>query len=259
MRGHVCRPKVGPQSDTRLTTRLRGSRGSLPPFRCGLEPQKNDTSYDLTPEGVFFVALSTVRLNIWILCQQAQVETHFSTVFPANKSALKSNAGALALRKTNSGFCHCRNASQIKMYFLYRSMAFGEEGRRDTDAFSKPAHSQDSKSRCQAAFSAYSSLGDKTIHRSSSVKVRPVGRLAGSRAIAPQSPGLDGGRAADYSFGTRGNTLCNGGMHSTDGGGLGGSPNKWNFAVKIPYLLGQRRCPRRCVSYKKPAVLDMSE
>lgn len=104
-----------------------------------------------------------------------------------------------------------------------------------------------------------SPLGDKTIRRSSSVKVRPVGRLAGSRAIAEQSPGLDGGRAADYSFGTRGNTLCKGGMHSTDGGGLGGSPNKWNFAVKIPYLLGQRRCPRRCVSYKKPAVLDMSE
>ena len=72
-------------------------------------------------------------------------------------------------------------------------MTFGEEGRRDTDAFSKPAHSQDSKSRCQAAFSAYSPLGDKTIRRSSSVKVRPVGRLAGSRAIAPQSPGLDGG------------------------------------------------------------------
>ena len=51
-------------------------------------------------------------------------------------------------------------------------MAFSEEGRRDTDAFSKPAHSQDSKSRCQAAFSAYSPpLGDKIIRRSSSVKV----------------------------------------------------------------------------------------
>lgn len=69
-------------------------------------------------------------------------------------------------------------------------------------------------------------LGDKTIRRSSFVKVRPVCRLAGSRAIAPQSPGLDGGRAADYSFGTRGNTLCKGGMRSTDGGVLGGSPNK---------------------------------
>ena len=79
------------------------------------------------------------------------------------------------------------------------------------------------------------------------------GRLRSNR------PALTGGRAADYSFGTRGNTLCKGGMRSTDGGGLGGSPNKWNFAVKIPYLLGQRRCPRRCVSYKKPAVLDMSE
>ena len=34
----------------------------------------------------------------------------------------------------------------------------------------------------------------------------------------------------------------------------GGAPNKWNFAVKIPYLLGQRRCPRRCVSCKNPAA-----
>ena len=152
----------------------------------------------------------------------SQVETHFSTVFPSNKSALKSNAGALALRKTNSGFCHCRNTSQFEMHFLYRSMAFGEEGRGVLTLFSKPAHSQDSKSHCQAAFSAYSPLGDKTIRRSSSVKVRPVYRLAGSRAIAEQSPGLDGGRAADYSFGTRGNTLCKGGMRSTDGGVLGG-------------------------------------
>ena len=30
----------------------------------------------------------------------------------------------------------------------------------------------------------------------------------------------------------------------------GYAPNKWNFAVKIPYLLGQRRQRRRCLPYR---------
>ena len=60
----------------------------------------------------------------------SQVETHFSTIFVLSKTALKSNTGALALGQTNGGFCHCRNTSQIEMYFLCRSMAFGEEGGR---------------------------------------------------------------------------------------------------------------------------------
>ena len=31
----------------------------------------------LTLRGVFFLARSSVRLNIWALCQQTQLETHF--------------------------------------------------------------------------------------------------------------------------------------------------------------------------------------
>ena len=127
---------------------------------------------------------------------------------------------------------------------------FRRGGWKDADAFRKPAHSQDTKSRCQAAFCAYpplvtkQSAGRPLSRSGQSVDWPACGRLRSNR------PALTGGRAADYSFGTRGNTLCKGGMRSTDGGVLGGSPNKWNFAVKIPYLLGQRRCPHRCVSYK---------
>ena len=84
----------------------------------------------MTPWGVFFLACKLPYTKCWLLCQQAQVETHFSTIFVLSKTALKSNTGALALGQTNGGFCHCRNTSQIEMYFLCRSMAFGEEGGR---------------------------------------------------------------------------------------------------------------------------------
>ena len=33
----------------------------------------------MTPEGVFFVALSAVRLNIWALCQQTHKDIYFLT------------------------------------------------------------------------------------------------------------------------------------------------------------------------------------
>ena len=201
--GGRLQPFVGHDEKEGRNAICAHSGRSRPPHP-GLAEKEQKHNHALSGEAVYDIGLLPQRCCTFCAGYQSavnmavfnasQVETHFSTVFPANKSALKSNAGALALRKTNSGFCHCRNASQIKMYFLYRSMAFGEEGRRDTDAFSKPAHSQDSKSRCQAAFSAYSSLGDKTIHRSSSVKVRPVRRLAGSRAVTTPNPPPGGGR-----------------------------------------------------------------
>ena len=43
--------------NARLTTRLRGSGGPLPPFRDRFEPQKNDLGHHLTPEGVFFLPM----------------------------------------------------------------------------------------------------------------------------------------------------------------------------------------------------------
>ena len=91
----------------------------------------------------------------------SQVETHFSTIFVLSKTALKSNTGALALGQTNGGFCHCRNTSQIEMYFLMPFHGFRRGGWKDADAFRKPAHSQDTKSRCQAAFCAYPPLVTK--------------------------------------------------------------------------------------------------
>lgn len=208
-RGGRLQPFVGHDEKEGRNAICAYSGRSRPPHP-GLAEKEQKHNHALSGEAVYDIGLLPQRCCTFCAGYQSavnmavfnasQVETHFSTVFPSNKSALKSNAGALALRKTNSGFCRCRNTSQFKTYFLYRSMAFGEEGRGDTDAFSKPAHSQDSKSRCQAAFSAYSPLGDKTICRSSSVKVRPVGRLAGLRAIAEQSPGLDGGASGGLLF-----------------------------------------------------------
>ena len=71
--------------------------------------------------------------------------------------------------------------------------------------------------------------------------------------LRQQSPGLDGGRTEDYPLVTRGNTLYKSGARSPSGGVLGVSPNKWNFAVKIPYLLGQRHLRFRCLLWKNSA------
>src|SRR5699024_6629069 len=57
VRGHLCHPEEMPQLNARLTTRLRGSGGPLPPFRDRFEPQKNDLGHHLTPEGVFFLPM----------------------------------------------------------------------------------------------------------------------------------------------------------------------------------------------------------
>ena len=78
------------------------------------------------------------------------------------------------------------------------------------------------------------------------------------------TPGLDGERTADYTLAPRGEhptrrAFFSGSMvvcHSTDslfGGIRGGAPNKWNFAVKIPYLLGQRHLRFRCPSRQNSA------
>ena len=57
VRGHLCHPEEMPQLNARLTTRLRGSGGPLPPVRDRFEPQKNDLGHHLTPEGVFFLPM----------------------------------------------------------------------------------------------------------------------------------------------------------------------------------------------------------
>ena len=114
-------------------------------------------------------------------------------------------------------------------------------------------HSLSNQRRRLAAFGVFTPLGDKTIRWAAPVKAWPVCRLASSRAIATQSPGLDWGRTADYPLVTRGNTLYKSGKCSVNGGVLGVSPNKWNFAVKIPYLLGQRHLRFRCPSRQNSA------
>ena len=169
-RGGRLQPFVGHDEKEGRNAICAYSGRSRPPHP-GLAEKEQKHNHALSGEAVYDIGLLPQRCCTFCAGYQSavnmavfnasQVETHFSTVFPSNKSALKSNAGALALRKTNSGFCRCRNTSQFKTYFLYRSMAFGEEGRGDTDAFSKPAHSQDSKSRCQAAFCAYPPLVTK--------------------------------------------------------------------------------------------------
>ncbi len=49
---------MGPQPNTCFATRFRGSGGPLPPVRHGLESEKDDPMYRLTPNGVFFLTLS---------------------------------------------------------------------------------------------------------------------------------------------------------------------------------------------------------
>ena len=116
-----------------------------------------------------------------------------------------------------------------------------------------PIFFPDSKSRRPAAVKVFTPLGYKTIRWAAPVKARPVCGPAGSRAIATQSPGLDGRRTADYPLSQRGNTLYKSGKRSVNGGVLGVSPNKWNFAVKIPYLLGQRHLRLRCPLWQNSA------
>lgn len=72
VRGYFCRAEMGTQPDTSPATRFRGSGGPLPPFRCGLERQKNDPMSELTLGGVFFLALNHAYLSNLALCQQLQ-------------------------------------------------------------------------------------------------------------------------------------------------------------------------------------------
>ena len=67
---HVCRTEMGTQPDSSPATRFRGSGGPLPPFRCGLEPQKDDPMPKLTPMCVFFLVCSALFDRNFTLCQQ---------------------------------------------------------------------------------------------------------------------------------------------------------------------------------------------
>ena len=130
---------------------------------------------------------------------------------------------------------------------------FRRGGWKDADAFRKPAHSQDTKSRCQAAFCAYPPLVTKQsagrpLSRSGQSADWPArGRLLRNR------PALTGAERR-ISLWAQGGTRFARAVCAPQTEGVRGAPNKWNFAVKIPYLLGQRRCPRRCVSCKNPAA-----
>ena len=56
LRRYFCRAEVEAQPGTRLTTRLRGSGGPLPPFRDRPKLKKNDKVPGVTPLDVFFLA-----------------------------------------------------------------------------------------------------------------------------------------------------------------------------------------------------------
>ena len=65
-RGDICRTEMGEQFGQAFPARNRGSGRPLPPFRNRIKLKKDDTSFLLTPNGVFFLALShSIRHNLF--------------------------------------------------------------------------------------------------------------------------------------------------------------------------------------------------
>ena len=77
VRGHLCRAKERTQFNTRLTTRFRGSGGSLSPFSDRFEPEAVDMEHEMTPVSVFFSAQIPIADFQRPLCQQLRGETQF--------------------------------------------------------------------------------------------------------------------------------------------------------------------------------------
>ncbi|MEE0067634.1 MAG: hypothetical protein UEY11_10540, partial [Evtepia gabavorous] len=53
--------------------------GSLPPFCNRFEPQKNGKLFELTPMGVFFLAVAPLLMRKRSLCQQTHNDSKFAS------------------------------------------------------------------------------------------------------------------------------------------------------------------------------------
>src|SRR5699024_10451054 len=113
VRGHLCHPEEMPQLNARLTTRLRGSGGPLPPFRDRFEPQKNDLGHHLTPEGVFFLPMIYFPLLNGDFVNGPTLSTSRSVgqgtgAFIYAQSAVENRAALAAPRHTSTALFSCR-------------------------------------------------------------------------------------------------------------------------------------------------------
>ena len=96
------------QFNTCLTTGIRGSGGPLPPFRHGLEPQKDDKMVGMTPWGVFFLACKPPYIKKPLLCQQTHLVQYLFfiqalnlllDIFDKKRAARAANLGLTAAQK----------------------------------------------------------------------------------------------------------------------------------------------------------------